>query len=165
MQTRTAEGTSTSIPGHGGRREWSWTPALLEAPVQHPDLAPVYRAWNRRRRGHDLPSARDFTFDDLAPWLGTVSIVRQTAGDFELDLLGCSLTNQAGEEISRIRLSESRSGPVGVSAREMLETVILMKVMAFPCGSAEFRRHSIGWHGIVLPLAGRAALLCLFTAE
>ena len=161
--TRTAEGTSTSIPARGNRRGWSWSPALMETPVHHPDLAPVYEAWDRRRTEGNLPSIEDFGFDDLDPWLGKISVAWAVGSDFELELLGCSLTNEAGEEISRVKLSECKLGPVGPNARDMLETVTGMSILAFPCGTTEWRGEPIGWHGIALPLADGAALICLFT--
>ncbi len=165
MQTRTAEGTSTSTPMGGARREWSWTPALLESPVHHSELAAVYKAWAKHRRNGSLPALTDFSIDDLTPWLGRISVATATRGDFEIELIGCSLINESGEEISRVLLSESKLGPVGPSARDMLETVTGMGIVALPCGSTEWRNQSIGWHGIALPLAGSAALICLFTAQ
>lgn len=165
MQTRTAEGTATSIPAGDNRREWSWTPALLETPVCHPDLAAVHRAWSKHRRGDNLPAVSDFSIDDLAPWLGRVSIAKATGNDFEVELLGCSLINAAGQEISRVMLSESKRGPVGANARDMLETVTGMGIVALPCGYSEWRGQTVGWHGIALPLAGSAALICLFTVQ
>lgn len=165
MQTRTAEGTSTSTPMGGARREWSWTPALLETRVHHPELSAVYTAWSKHRRHGRLPAITDFSIDDLAPWLGRVSVAKAKGGDFEVELLGCSLINESGEEISRVMLSESKLGPVGPNARDMLETVTGMGIVALPCGSTEWRDQSIGWHGIALPLAGSAALICLFTVH
>lgn len=165
MLTRTAEGTSTSIGQSGIRREWSWSIALHGRPVAHPDLSPLYQVWRSRHAAGELPSFGDFTFDDLAPWLGNISIARTLGNRIELELIGCSMTNQAGEEISRKNLADCKSGPVGENAREMLETVTGMGVIALPCGCTEWRDQSIGWHGIVLPLADRAALICLFTLK
>lgn len=165
MQTRTAEGTSTSIPAGGTRREWAWTPALTDTPVHHPELAAVYRAWSKHRRGGSLPAVTDFSIDDLAPWLGRISIAKATGNDFEVELLGCSLVDAAGKEISRVMLSDSKPGPVGVNARDMLETVTGMGIIALPCGTSEWRGQSMAWHGIALPLAGNAAMICLFTVH
>lgn len=164
MQTRTAEGTSTSVPLGTARREWSWTPALVDTTVHHPDLAAVYKAWARHRKNDGFPAISEFTIDDLAPWLGSISVAKATGGDFEVELLGCSLINESGEEISRVMLSESKRGPVGPNARDMLESVTGMGILALPCGQAEWRGQLVGWHGIVLPLAGCSALICLFTS-
>jgi hypothetical protein len=165
MQTRTAEGTSTSILAPGIRRDWSWSIALLDTPILHPDNASFHRVWKARHIASGLPSFSDFTFEDLAPWLGSVSIARAQNGDMELELIGCSMTNQAGEEISRVNLADCKFGPVGENAREMLETVTGMGVIALPCRSTEWRNQSIGWHGLALPLADNAALICLFVLQ
>lgn len=165
MQTRTAEGTSTSIAAPGTTREWTWTLALRDAPINHPDLAPLYRTWKRLQRDGGLPCASQFSFDDLAPWLGRVCVARARAGDYEIELIGCSLTNEDGQEISRVKLSDSKLGPVGVNAREMLETVTGMGVIALPCGSVECAGAPVGWHGIALPLAESAALICFFVLD
>ena len=165
MQTRTAEGTSTSIAAPGVRRDWSWSIALQDKPISHPDLAGIHHAWKARQTASGLPSFADFTFDDLVPWLGNISIARAQDGDMELELIGCSVTNQAGEEISRTNLADCKFGPVGENAREMLETVTGMGVIALPCGFTEWRSQSIGWHGIALPLQHRSALICLFALE
>jgi len=69
--------------------------------------------------------------------------------------------DECGREASRITLSNSRFGPVGASAREMLETVTDMGVVALPCGTTEWRGRTFGWHGIALPLASRSALMTL----
>ena len=165
MQTRTAEGTSTSILAPGIRRDWSWSIALLDTPILHMDIASFHRVWKARHTASGLPSFSDFTFEDLAPWLGSVSIARAQNGDMELELIGCSMTNQAGEEISRVNLADCKFGPVGESAREMLETVTGMGVIALPCRSTEWRNQSIGWHGLALPLADNAALICLLVLQ
>jgi len=165
MQTRTAEGTSTCIPATGVSREWSWSISPQDSAIYHPDLAPLYNVWKARHPVSGLPAFSDFTFDDLAPWLGNLSIARAQDCDLELELIGCSMTNQAGEEISRVNLADCKCGPVGENTREMLETVTGMGVIALPCGSTEWRNQSIGWHGIALPLADNAALICLFTLK
>ena len=165
MQTRTAEGTSTSIADPGVCREWSWSLALQDSGISHADLAPLHAVWKAKLPESGLPAFSDFKFDDLAPWLGNISIARSLGGDIEIELIGCSMINQAGEEISRMSLSDCKFGPVGQNAREMLETVTDMSVIALPCGVTEWRNQSIGWHGIALPLAGNAALVCLFSLK
>ncbi len=165
MQTRTAEGTSTSITTPGTRREWTWALALQDAPINHPDLAPLYHTWKRARRNGNLPCVSQFSFDDLTPWLGRVCVARPRDGDYEIELIGCSLTNADGQEVSRVKLAESRLGPVGANAREMLETVTGMGVIALPCGMVECVGGPVGWHGIALPLAEHAALICFFVLD
>lgn len=162
MQTRTAEGTSTCTTTPGIRRDWAWSILHQGHAILHPDLAPIYRIWKARHSANCLPSFSDFTFDDLAPWLGSISIARVQTNDLDLELIGCSMTNQAGEEISRVNLADCKFGPVDERAREMLETVIGMGVVALPCGCTEWRNQSFGWHGIAVPLSGQSALICLF---
>ena len=79
-----------------------------------------------------------------------------------MDLLGCCLTDKDGRDISKVNLSEAKFGPVGANAREMIETVTGMGVIALPCGVTYWRGQAFGWHGVVLPLANRSALICLF---
>ena len=83
----------------------------------------------------------------------------------ELELIGRSMTNQAGEEISWVNLGDCKFGPVGENAREILETVTGMGVIALPCGGTEWRNQSIGGHGLALPLADNAALIFLFVLQ
>lgn len=165
MQTRTAEGTATSSAASAVPRDWSWTIARHDGPVSHQDLSPLFKLWQSKSQPEVLPDLEDFSIAELVPWLGNLSIARPIGDDFELELLGCSVTDQHGREISRVSLSEAKFGPVGTEAREMLETVTDMGIIALPCGSTYWRGQCFGWHGIALPLAGQSALISLFVLQ
>jgi hypothetical protein len=165
MHTRTAEGTSTRCHFPGTEREWSWTVARSDLPVAHHDLSPLYRLWKAKCAAYQLPALTSFSLSDLAPWMGLLSIAHPCGGDFELELLGCSLKDQNGNECSRLPLADCKFGPVGTDAREMLDIVTGMGVIALPCGATSWRGQTFGWHGIVLPLAHSAAIVCLFVND
>lgn len=85
-------------------------------------VAQVFRYWDRKRRGRDMPSTDDIDFLELRPWLAGIMLVEVTPG-FPRDLIyrvvGDRAVRQRGYDPSGMSV---RQAAFGHSAEEALET-------------------------------------------
>lgn len=85
-------------------------------------VAQVFRYWDRKRRGRDMPSSDDIDFLELRPWLSGIMLVEVTPG-FPRDLIyrvvGDRAVRQRGYDPSGMSV---RQGAYGHSVDEALET-------------------------------------------
>jgi hypothetical protein len=90
-------------------------------------VAQVFRYWDRKRRGRDMPSSDDIDFLELRPWLPGITLVEVTPG-FPRDLIyrvvGERAVRQRGFDPSGMSLRQASHGGSTEDALETYGTVV-----------------------------------------
>ncbi len=148
----------SAIPGSA----WSWNPLAGDGTVSG-ELSPLLVLWRSKHSGRVLPRRVDFTDTELTPWLGQLCFAYPIEpDDYVVEIAGCELEAESGVSATARRLSDVARGPLGLEARAMYDLVLRRGLIAVVTGTDVWRqRRRIPWHGLVLPLAEDAVMVCL----
>jgi hypothetical protein len=80
---------------------------LRAGQMMAPQLDALYRLWEAKRGAAAMPSRREFTVEELAPWLGHLMLVDAIEGgrDFVYRVFGTRIADFLGHDLTGKRLS------------------------------------------------------------
>jgi len=119
-----------------------------------PSLAQFLALWNEKRGQRRMPARRDFSFDDLWPWLGRLNLIAVEGDDGRYVVFSETSTRLYGREMTGKRISDF--------APQLLADAALADHRAFMAGGGipmstlvdiTYDHREMRWTRLVLPLA------------
>src|SRR5690349_6509917 len=128
----------------------------MQLPFRFAEQAALYALWNDRRGNRRMPARKEFSTDDLRPWLGSVHLIEVVEGgkDFRYLVYGTDIARYYDVEMTRRLVSEwpddmrqSAFMTYGRLVRDVCPYLVRQNEMA------QGRLHS--FHRLVLPMSSR----------
>ena len=119
-------------------------------------LSSIHAFWQARNRGGRLPALSDFAVDELAPWLGNVSLV-DVVGEprrFRWRLIGSNIVARIGRDATGRWFDELYEGDVLQGYVAAYSVAVARRAAAFYHGDLEFvGRDFLTFRSVHLPLS------------
>jgi len=126
---------------------------MVDPAALKPNLASFYALWTLKRGTRDLPSRREFPFEELGPWVGRLHLIEVLPGDFRFKVFAGRSSLRLGDEWTGRLLSEVTprwmAEDAAIDYRRCIETC--QPIYADRTGR-ETEERVYSWRRLILPL-------------
>jgi hypothetical protein len=119
-----------------------------------PSLARFLALWNGKRGARRMPARRDFSFEDLWPWLGRLNLIAVEGDDGRFVVFSETSTRLYGREMTGRRLSEFT--PKVLADAALSDHRAFMAAGGIPMSTLvdiTYEYRAMRWTRLVVPLA------------
>jgi len=119
-----------------------------------PSLARFLALWNEKRGQRRMPARRDFSFEDLWPWLGQLNLIAAEGDDGRYVVFSETSTRLYGREMTGKRISDF--APQVLADAALADHRAFMAAGGIPMSTLvdiTYDHRAMRWTRLVLPLA------------
>lgn len=117
-----------------------------------PSVEALRALWHEKRGGREMPSRADFSFNELAVWLGRLNLVTIDAGGARFDVFGTRNSRELGVEMTGVNFNA-----LPVQARAVaiagIERVVDARAPVFETVRVVLERRLRVYDRLILPLS------------